>query len=483
MFEIKVGFRDADGTLAITKNALTERIAAIAEQELRAWRSAGGVITDQMPAGIECVRKYLTYLWDGAIPKLDGRDFDPKKNPWSAVFVCYCVTKAFDDLGGRESDARAFRKRVPLLRSMAHWQYARSAYHQRQRAGGGRNALGRYWAYDAGLPLEVGDIVIKDRRSLKNGERNLVFGDLRTRGFTPTHGDVVVALEGDEARLIGGNLSDTVKELRYPLTADGRIDRTKATQGAPRVFTVLRLRSNVEVVASSGERHGGRGLDVLRDASDDAAVPGGEAGCASGEDVLFPSGQRLCVAEASGLVANDAEHWDAFADFAKLSPGSLLEVEGKGGTRLSANFTVSEFVRSGERYARIDPGLIVLLQALRESLGRPVQVTSGYRSWKYNQDLYARLIREGKTERTTPTRSPHTHGIAADIRVDGVTGLELAKRAIDVFGRDMGLGIGMRNHTIHVDARPTWAIWTYGSSFAAARDELVRYRRERHGGR
>ena len=483
MFEIKVGFRDAMGALAITKDALAERIAAIAEEELAAWRSAGGVVTDQTPAGIARVRHYLTYLWDGDVPKLGGRDFDPKKDPWSAVFVCYCVTKAFEDLGSREADVRAFRRRVPLLRSMAHWAYARSAYHERRRAGGGREALGRYWAYDAGLPLEVGDIVIKDRRTLKRGERNLVFGDLRTRGFTPTHGDVVVALEGDEARLIGGNLSNTVKELRYALTNDGRIDRSKTTQGAPRVFTVLRLRSNVEVVASSGERHGGRGLDALRDASDDAAVPAGAAGCASGEDVLFPSGQRLCVAEEPALVKHDAEHWDAFADHAALTPGRLLEVEGKGSTRLSANFSVSEFVRSGEKHARIDPGLIVLLQELRESVGRAVQVTSGYRSWKYNQALYARLIREGRTSRTTPTRSPHTHGIAADIRVAGMTGLELAKRAIDVFGRDMGLGIGMRNHTIHVDTRPTWAIWTYGDSSAAAREELVRYRRQRHGSR
>ena len=476
MFRIKIGFRDADGALAITKDALAERIAAIAEEEVAAWRPASGRVTHEMEAGVARVQQYLTYLWDGAIPPFKGRIFDPREDPWSAVFVCYCVTRAFEDLGGREASGDAFRERVPLVRSKAHWVYAQSAYRAQRPASDRRQALGRYWAYDAGLPLEVGDIVVKDRRRLGRGEPNLAFGDLRTRGFTATHGDIVVALEDDTARLIGGNVSSSVTRFSYPLTTDGRIDRTKSTWEAPRVFTVLRLMPALELVTASGRSYFSSVPEELRPHRDDAAVPAGEAGCASGKDVLFPSGQRLCVAEEPALVKADAEHWDAFADYAGLSPSPLLEVEGKGGVRLATNFTVSEFIRSGEKHARIDPGLIVLLQQLRESLGRPVQVTSGYRSWKCHQALHARLLQEDKALWTTPTRSEHTHGIAADIRVAGMTSLELAKRAIDVFGRDMGLRIGMPNHTIHVDTNPYWAIWTYGDSSEAAREELVHYR-------
>jgi peptidoglycan hydrolase-like protein with peptidoglycan-binding domain len=163
----------------------------------------------------------------------------------------------------------------------------------------------------------------------------------------------------------------------------------------------------------------------------------------------FPSGAALQT--VSGPTGKDQEHWDPNRSGEPLySTGPSTH-----GIRLSANFTVKELVTSGGQsavVARISPALVRLLQAIRDRAGKSVKITSGYRSWARNKAVYAR--RNAK-----PTLSRHCSGQAADIKVAGLTGLQLAQLAIDAGGPGLAIGIGASY--IHVDVRGSWTVWTY----------------------
>ncbi len=165
----------------------------------------------------------------------------------------------------------------------------------------------------------------------------------------------------------------------------------------------------------------------------------------------FSSGVRLRV--VTGATGRGEEHWDP--------QGAGLPLYATGADvrplKLSANFTVKELVSSGGRpddRARISAELVTCLQAIRDAVGRPVTITSGYRSWARNVDVYRR---RGKQ----PTLSRHCSGQAADITIPGLTGLQIAKLAIDACGDGIGVGVG--GDFAHVDVRGTPARWTYFS--------------------
>ena len=105
--------------------------------------------------------------------------------------------------------------------------------------------------------------------------------------------------------------------------------------------------------------------------------------------------------------------------------------------RLSKNFTLSEFAcNDGSKEITIDYGLVDLLQQLRDILGKPVKVTSGYRTVTYNKKC------GGISNKSSPDL-----GKAADLKVSGVTPLEVAKAA-DKMGF---MGIGVYPTFTHVD--------------------------------
>lgn len=186
--------------------------------------------------------------------------------------------------------------------------------------------------------------------------------------------------------------------------------------------------------------------------AEDFAGPNGAAGVPGPESFdaeAFPSGAVLQT--VPGPTGKGQEHWDPNSSGEPLySTGPVTH-----SIRLSANFTVRELVTSGGQsavLARISPELVRLLQAIRDSAGKSVTITSGYRSWARNKAVYAR--RNAK-----PTDSRHCSGQAADIKVAGRTGLQLAKLAIDAGGPDLAIGIGATY--IHVDVRGSWTSWTY----------------------
>ena len=90
--------------------------------------------------------------------------------------------------------------------------------------------------------------------------------------------------------------------------------------------------------------------------------------------------------------------------------------------------------------------LIVLLQRLRDRVGKPLVVNSGYRCPKHNKAL------GGVAD------SQHILGTAADIKVPvGLTVPQFAQIAVEV-GFD-GVGRYLRQGFIHVDVRGSRARW------------------------
>ncbi|MBT2514619.1 glucosaminidase domain-containing protein [Arthrobacter sp. ISL-30] len=177
-----------------------------------------------------------------------------------------------------------------------------------------------------------------------------------------------------------------------------------------------------------------------------------------GEHEVFPSGVSL--SPTSGRTGKGEEHWDPNNTGLPLyETGAAVRSE-----KLSPNFTVGELVFSGNQYAdkaRISPALVAALQKLRDRVGRPVRITSGYRSWERNVAVY-RNARPPKK----PTLSRHCSGQAADITVAGMTGLDIAKAAVDALGDGIGVGIG--SSFAHIDVRGKWTAWTYLSGAAGA---------------
>ncbi len=112
--------------------------------------------------------------------------------------------------------------------------------------------------------------------------------------------------------------------------------------------------------------------------------------------------------------------------------------------QVAQNFRLKEFeCKDGSQQVMLHSELLQRLQDLRSSLGRPVIVTSGYRTQEHNN-------RVGGV-----AGSLHLKGMAADIVVRGLRPDELAQAA-----RKAGFrGIGIYNNFLHVDIRLQKASW------------------------
>jgi len=83
------------------------------------------------------------------------------------------------------------------------------------------------------------------------------------------------------------------------------------------------------------------------------------------------------------------------------------------------------------------------LQVIRDHIGRPITVNSGYRSPKHNKAIGG------------ASNSFHMKGMAADIRVDGMSPKELAAivTALIIEGKITPGGVGLYNTFVHYDIR------------------------------
>lgn len=128
--------------------------------------------------------------------------------------------------------------------------------------------------------------------------------------------------------------------------------------------------------------------------------------------------------------------------------------KGKRTEKLSPYFTPNEFEckcsRSDCVQQRISKDLIQKLTWLREYVGKPIKVTSGFRCEAHNAAING------------AKNSQHKKGDAADIYVSSLTMGELKEKAMHKF-----FSIGLASNFIHLDIRPkptdgrSHRIWVY----------------------
>ena len=124
-----------------------------------------------------------------------------------------------------------------------------------------------------------------------------------------------------------------------------------------------------------------------------------------------------------------------------------------GAKQLSPAFRVREFrCRDGTDTILIDEGLVVLLQCIREHFGKPVTITSAYRTPAHNAKSGGAKF------------SQHLYGRAADIRVQGVSVEVVAAYAESLLPDRGGIGrypvkAGRATGWVHVDTRADKARW------------------------
>ena len=124
-----------------------------------------------------------------------------------------------------------------------------------------------------------------------------------------------------------------------------------------------------------------------------------------------------------------------------------------GSRRLATDFQVRELrCRDGTDTVMVDEVLTVVLQCIREHFGKPVTITSGYRTPAHNA-----AVGGAKS-------SQHLLGRAADIRVQGASVEDVAAYAESLMPDWGGVGrypvkAGRANGWVHVDTRADKARW------------------------
>ena len=117
--------------------------------------------------------------------------------------------------------------------------------------------------------------------------------------------------------------------------------------------------------------------------------------------------------------------------------------------QLSKNFASTEFDCHGNgccSSTKVDSKLVDYLQQIRNHFGKAVSINSGYRCAKHNASVGG------------ASRSNHMDGEAADIRISGVTPIEVAR-----YAESIGiLGIGVYSWGVHIDTRTSKYFWYDG---------------------
>ena len=127
----------------------------------------------------------------------------------------------------------------------------------------------------------------------------------------------------------------------------------------------------------------------------------------------------------------------------------VYSLKAEGSRQITDHFRVYEFAcTDGSDPVFLSQALVDILEAIRVHFGRPVTVTSGYRTVSYNAGL-----------KNSSKKSQHCNGLAADIKVEGHTPKEVYDYACSLLG-DHG-GVGIYNTFVHVDVRASKSRFDY----------------------
>lgn len=122
------------------------------------------------------------------------------------------------------------------------------------------------------------------------------------------------------------------------------------------------------------------------------------------------------------------------------------------GKQLSKNFKLNEFDCKCSRCSKVllDTKLIDILQKIRDHFGKSITVNSGYRCSAHNKEVGGN------------SGSHHMRGMAADIRVDGVKPIEVAKYAESIGVKRIGLY--EKQAFVHIGSGTTKKFWKESST-------------------
>ena len=119
----------------------------------------------------------------------------------------------------------------------------------------------------------------------------------------------------------------------------------------------------------------------------------------------------------------------------------------EGNVKIATNFAVREFAsKDGSRVVIINPKLVEYLQKARDHFGKPLIITSGYRTTAHNSKVGV-------------SNSQHVFGNAADVYIPGVPVMELYNYFCDIAGNSCGIGI--YDTFVHFDVRPVKSRFDY----------------------
>ena len=108
--------------------------------------------------------------------------------------------------------------------------------------------------------------------------------------------------------------------------------------------------------------------------------------------------------------------------------------------KVGQHFKVKEFAcKDGSQVVFIDSYLVSILDILRNHVGKPVIINSGYRTPTRNKAVGGAKY------------SYHMRGMAADIRINGMTAKEIAKELNKIVPYECGIIV--YNTWVHIDTR------------------------------
>lgn len=109
--------------------------------------------------------------------------------------------------------------------------------------------------------------------------------------------------------------------------------------------------------------------------------------------------------------------------------------------KVGQHFKVKEFAcKDGSQVVFIDDHLVSILDILRNQVGKPVHINSGYRTPTRNKDVGGAKY------------SYHMRGMAADIRINGMSAKEIANKLNAIVSPDE-CGIIVYKSWVHLDTR------------------------------
>ena len=200
----------------VEKTMMVQRLLAAVDTELALWNQGQKKESD---SGMYVhVKRY----WmegaglsnSGAQTKITERQTNNKKHPWSSAFISYIMRKAYPGFHP----------------STAHNRYAFWAKQNRL-----QNRSYPFHAYRVEeVNIEIGDIICNSR-----GKHFIATYDNVDRK-PESHGDIVIAINGNTASVVGGNVNKNVATKKVVLTAAGKVQQ-KSVNGHPHYFAVIKM--------------------------------------------------------------------------------------------------------------------------------------------------------------------------------------------------------------------------------------------------